>query len=129
MRKRIKNIHISIDHDESDSLEGYRGVVLRERGMVMARHYSGRPIVDWWTAFREAVATGDRLIFASSVDHFLHDVPGYRMIEWHGVEVLVGDPRDRELDAVEADWTENLSAGRVPAGIAPDGSVGSWASP
>lgn len=87
------SLHLNIDYDEGDT-DSYRGVVLsKSGGTEVKRFMSGNPQADWaawlsWGAEEKAM-----VLEGSSITHFLWDVPGWRMIEKAGQEILV--PEDR----------------------------------
>ena len=73
---------VYIDHDESDSLDGYKGVYVRLHTNESVLFNSGDPVADWENmlefAAQECLNDPDRnWMFSSSVDHFVHDVKGY----------------------------------------------------
>lgn len=91
----MTHLHVKIDYNENEPLGSYAGVVVTPTGEgEIARFMSGDPQADW-AAFIDWKATRDeRFMTTSSLDHFLHDVPGWRMIEDdRGIEMIV--PEDR----------------------------------
>lgn len=88
-------LHLSIDYSEETPIGSYAGIVLKDRaGKEVQRWKSDDPQADWAAYIEWALAEKPFVIQSSSVDHFLHDTPGWRMIEDdRGLEMLV--PEDR----------------------------------
>lgn len=93
------HFHLFIDYDEGVP-DSYRGVVL-SRGGVEVKRWHSDPQSDWAAYIAHAKAEGIRVLEASSITHFLWDIPGWRMIlNEDGREILV--PEDRpEIIALE----------------------------
>lgn len=86
---------VSIDYDEADPAS-YRGVEVTFDRKRIAYWGTGNPQADWasFRAWQDERSFGLLVGTLSSVTHFLHDVPGWRMIEdARGREILV--PEDR----------------------------------
>lgn len=103
--------HVYIDYtvDDDNGTWSYQGVRITkggDRGGTARVINSGDPIKDWLTYLEEArkvrymfeIANKDVAIMeSSSITHFLMDVPGYRMVEQDGVEIMVEEDRpDRD---------------------------------
>lgn len=104
----METFHLTIDYDEAAPHGSYKGIVLSARGGVEVRRWmTGDPQADWESYVSWALETGPRILMSSAVDHFLHDVPGWRMKENDlGIEMLV--PEDRpEVLALEAKEARN----------------------
>lgn len=82
----MKTVYVSIDHDESDQLSAYKGVIIDIDNKKKV-FYSGDPVKDW----KEAVEytrkqKPDFAMMSSSVDHFVMDVPG---LGWDDNDMIV----------------------------------------
>lgn len=73
----MKNIHVSIDHDERPGT--YRGVVAR-RGSEEMRFFTGDPQRDWSAFMLWNECQTEPVVMTSSVDHFVMDEPGWRFV-------------------------------------------------
>jgi hypothetical protein len=73
---------ISIDFDEFEP-DSYRAVVVRNERNKEMRFATGDVIADYQAAMQYCAERVDVLfvLFSSSVDHFVTDVPGYRLTE------------------------------------------------
>lgn len=81
----------SIDYDEAP--DTYRAVTVKPQGRdgEIARFGTGDPVADMHDAMVYAAGRFDGLMFSSSMDHFVHDQPGYRYDE---NDLLVADIRE-----------------------------------
>ena len=107
--------HLSIDYSETSPDDSYRGVVLHggDPARELQRWMTGNPQEDWSSYMDWALANKPVVLMSSSVDHFLHDALGWRMIEdKHGREVLVPEDRPQWLAykaAIAAGLSEELA--------------------
>lgn len=98
--------HASIDYsmigDEPHTAVLYRGVLLKASGgRLVFISNTGDPIFDYaaFNAYandlRKGVGDGVVILEASSITHFLQDVPGYKTVRCgQGGEIMVVDPDD-----------------------------------
>lgn len=98
--------HASIDYsmigDEPHTAVLYRGVLLKASGSrLVFISNTGDPIFDYaaFNAYandlRKGVGDGVVILEASSITHFVQDVPGYKMVRCEqGGEIMVVDPDD-----------------------------------
>lgn len=114
------SLHLNIE-TTGGNIPAYAGVVVtRTGGKEVMRWMTGNPPADWaayldWASEQAAVSSGFRILEGSSITHFLHDVPGWRMIEDEdGHEIIV--PEDRPawlaIEAEERKVTQPTSLGQ-----------------
>lgn len=88
---RSRNIHVSIDYDETPG--SYRGVTAK-LGDEEYRFASGDPEQDWARFLAWNECHPERCIVTSSVQHFVMDEPGWRMsFDDFGREALIREDR------------------------------------
>ena len=69
----MRYAYFSIDY----GILGYRAVQIELPSGVKRRFESGDPALDWKNACAAADSRGLSRLYSSSVDNFIHDVPGY----------------------------------------------------
>lgn len=113
------NIHVRIDYDDAPGT--YRGVEAH-RGKEVTRFNSGDPIKDW-EALRDWLPCQNSLVMmSSSVNDFLTDEPGYRMIETEdGFERMILEDRPGFESEILVRWArDNLGEHRFINGSCHD---------
>lgn len=87
-------LHLSIDYDEEGSIESYQGFVVKDSdGTEIRRFNTGKPERDHKDFMSWAVSEEVKsIMYSSSVDHFVMDIPGFKWIIDDGIERLVVDP-------------------------------------
>lgn len=107
--------HVFIDYtvDDDNNTWSYQGVRIAKSGDSggTARVInSGDPIRDWLTYLEEArkvrytfelAGENVAIMETSSITHFLMDVPGYRMVEQDGVEIMVEEDRPERDEHIQ----------------------------